>query len=99
MIILFFIILFDRIEYPSIQKAVNSGKMLNLQLVQDNGSVHQQSYKLGSERHAQALYRCITEMYSFYHCDNVRNAVSAQFVRDLKGTFASLFDENTSTGE
>ena len=43
--------------------------------------------------------RCVTEMHSFYRCDTVRNAVAAQFSRDLKGTLASLFNENTTLGE
>ena len=56
-------------------------------------------YKLVSRKAAVALYRCITEMHSFYRCDTVSGDVSNQFCRDFKGTLVSIFNENSDLGK
>lgn len=43
--------------------------------------------------------RAVTEKHAFYACETVRNAVTSQFIRDLKGTIVSLFNENTRLGK
>lgn len=56
-------------------------------------------FKLENCHSASALYRAVTEKHAFYSCETVRNAVTSQFIRDLKGTIASLFNENTALGK
>lgn len=48
---------------------------------------------------AAGLYRSITERHAFYVCDKVRGVVTNQFTRDLKGTIASMFKEDTELGK
>lgn len=48
---------------------------------------------------AAGLYRSITERHAFYVCDKVRVVVTTQFTRDLKGTIASMFKEDTELGK
>lgn len=48
---------------------------------------------------ASGLYRAITEKHAFYSCETVRSAVTAQFIRDLKGTIISIFNEDSSLGK
>ncbi|XP_071447712.1 E3 ubiquitin-protein ligase MYLIP [Hetaerina americana] len=55
--------------------------------------------KMDSVQSASCLYRCTTEKHAFYSCETVRSAVTSQFVRDLKGTIASIFNEDTSLGK
>ncbi|KAG8224621.1 hypothetical protein J437_LFUL005789 [Ladona fulva] len=55
--------------------------------------------KMESAQAANCLYRCTTEKHAFYSCETVRSAVTSQFVRDLKGTIASIFNEDTSLGK
>lgn len=43
--------------------------------------------------------RAVTEKHAFYSCETVRNAVTSQFIRDLKGTIVSLFNEKTPLGK
>ncbi|KAK3581172.1 hypothetical protein CHS0354_024705 [Potamilus streckersoni] len=88
----------DKIGYPTIQKAVHSGRICNLHIVNDKGEVTEMIFKLVSQKAANALYRSVTEMHSFFRCDTVQVAVASQFSRDLKGTFASIFNEKTTVG-
>lgn len=81
-----------------VDMATHSGKFLILNIKTDADDI-QVNFKLVSQRAANALYRCVTEMHSFFRCDTVRNAVSTQYSRDLKGTLASIFYENTTLGE
>ena len=78
--------------------ATHDGKSMYLTIMNDLGQTYTIDFKLVSRRAANGLYRCVTEKHSFYRCDTVRNAVATQFCRDLKGTLASLFNENTSLG-
>ncbi|KAL1500774.1 hypothetical protein ABEB36_006219 [Hypothenemus hampei] len=55
--------------------------------------------KLDSCHNASSLYRAITEKHAFYSCETVRSAVTAQFIRDLKGTIVSIFNEGSTLGK
>lgn len=46
-----------------------------------------------------SFFRAVTEKHAFYSCETVRNAVTSQFIRDLKGTIVSLFNEKTPLGK
>ena len=70
-----------------------------LKVQNDNASETEVVLKMNSPSAANALYRCLTEMHSFYLCDTVHNEVSMQFSRDLKGTLVSIFNENTTLGK
>jgi len=85
-------------QYSAIQRVTNDGSSLLLEVVSDDGSVSRQQLKLASRQVANALYRAMTENYYFYHCDIVGRTVMLQSSRDLKGTLASLFNENTEMG-
>ena len=82
-----------------ITKAVHTRKCCVLKVQNDNGMESEIVLKLNTPCAANALYRCLTEMHSFYLCDTVHNEVSMQFSRDLKGTLASIFYENTTLGK
>jgi len=69
-----------------------------LHTVDDAGLNMTRTFRLVSHRAANALYRAMTEIYSFFRCDTVGNDISTQFSRDLKGTLASLFNEKTDLG-
>jgi len=71
---------------------------LLLEVTSDDGVTSHQQLKLASRQLANALYRSMTEKYYFYHCDTVCRNVMLQSSRDLKGTLASLFNENTEMG-
>ncbi|XP_050296540.1 E3 ubiquitin-protein ligase MYLIP [Anthonomus grandis grandis] len=55
--------------------------------------------KLDSSHNASSLYRAITEKHAFYSCETVRSAVTTQFIRDLKGTIVSIFNEDSTLGK
>lgn len=63
------------------------------------GAIECTTLKLESYQTSIGLYRSITEKHAFYSCETVRSAVTSQFVRDLKGTIASFFNENTDLGK
>ncbi|XP_051872853.1 E3 ubiquitin-protein ligase MYLIP-A isoform X1 [Pristis pectinata] len=91
--------LINRISYPIIQMATQSGKNVYLTITKELGSVVLM-LKLISTRAASALYRAITETHAFYRCDTVTNAVMMQYSRDFKGHLASLFlNENINLGK
>ena len=91
---------FPSIEYSQISLATHNEKTVHLQLMDDAAEVHgEESYKLVSKRAAIGLYRCITEMHSFYRCDTICADIQSQYCRDLKGTFVSIFNENSELGE
>lgn len=97
---LYMYIAFGRIEYPMIKEATHAGKCLFLTVFNNrlNGEDSVVAVRLVSQRAANALYRCVTEMHSFYRCDTVRNVVLDQYSRDLKGILASFFNENSTLG-
>ncbi|XP_072014159.1 E3 ubiquitin-protein ligase MYLIP-like [Amphiura filiformis] len=57
------------------------------------------TFKLVSKEAAEGLYRAITEKHAFFNCETVNPPVRSQFVRDLKGSFISLFNENSDLGK
>ncbi|CAG4939835.1 unnamed protein product [Colias eurytheme] len=54
--------------------------------------------KMATSGQAAALYRAVTEKHAFYCCETVRSDVTEQFIRDLKGTIASIFNDSTTLG-
>ncbi|ESO95088.1 hypothetical protein LOTGIDRAFT_206409 [Lottia gigantea] len=88
------------VAYPLIQMATYMDKSVVLKIYDTDGEPkNTMGFRLVSKKAANALYRSVTEMHSFFRCDTVRNDVSTQFSRDLKGTLASLFNENTDLGK
>lgn len=55
--------------------------------------------KQDSSQAASGLYRAITEKHAFYSCETVRSAVTAQYIRDFKGTIVSIFNEDSTLGK
>ncbi|CAL8298730.1 unnamed protein product [Lota lota] len=92
--------LVNRISYPVIQIATQSGKSVYLTVTKETNDSVVLLFKLISHRAASALYRAITETHAFYRCDTVTNAVMMQYSRDFKGHLASLFlHENVNMGK
>ncbi|XP_061676144.1 E3 ubiquitin-protein ligase MYLIP-A [Syngnathoides biaculeatus] len=92
--------LVNRVSYPLIQIATQSGKTVYLTVTKDNNDSAVLMFKLVSNRAASGLYRAITETHAFYRCDTVTNAVMMQYSRDFKGHLASLFlNENINLGK
>lgn len=91
---------FSRIPYVQIKLVTHAEKVIQIKLMNDAMEIcSEETFKLVSKKAAIALYRCITEMHSFYRCDTVCSDVQSQYCRDFKGTFISLFNENTPFGE
>ncbi|MCI4395364.1 hypothetical protein PGIGA_G00179500 [Pangasianodon gigas] len=92
--------LVNRISYPLIQIATQSGKSVYLTITKESSDSVVLLFKLISNRAASGLYRAITETHAFYRCDTVTNAVMMQYSRDFKGHLASLFlNENINLGK
>ncbi|KAM6959447.1 E3 ubiquitin-protein ligase MYLIP-A [Aplochiton taeniatus] len=92
--------LVNRISYPIIQIATQSGKSVYLTVTKDTSDSVVLLFKLISNRAASGLYRAITETHAFYRCDTVTSAVMMQYSRDFKGHLASLFlNENINLGK
>ncbi|CAH2284398.1 E3 ubiquitin- ligase MYLIP [Pelobates cultripes] len=90
----------ERITYPVIQMATQSGKNVYLTITKESGNSLVLLFKVISTRAASGLYRAITETHAFYRCDTVTNAVMMQYSRDLKGHLASLFlNDNINVGK
>nr|XP_042909417.1 E3 ubiquitin-protein ligase MYLIP [Parasteatoda tepidariorum] len=87
------------ITYASIHLATHSGRCFFLTFLNHSGESQPLGFKLENCHSASALYRAVTEKHAFYSCETVRNAVTSQYIRDLKGTIASLFNENTALGK
>uniref|UniRef100_A0AAQ4QCC7 RING-type E3 ubiquitin transferase n=1 Tax=Gasterosteus aculeatus aculeatus TaxID=481459 RepID=A0AAQ4QCC7_GASAC len=92
--------LVNKISYPIIQIATQSGKSVYLTVNKDMSDNVVLLFKLISNRAASGLYRAITETHAFYRCDTVTDAVMMQYSRDFKGHLASLFlNENINLGK
>ncbi|KAM4792050.1 E3 ubiquitin-protein ligase MYLIP isoform 2-T2 [Cyanocitta cristata] len=90
----------NRISYPVVQMATQSGKNVYLTVTKESGNSVVVLFKMISTRAASGLYRAITETHAFYRCDTVTSAVMMQYSRDLKGHLASLFlNENINLGK
>ena len=94
----FFLSILSSGPFPSIQAATNSNSRFLLKYRNDQGDVEAVALKLESYQASIALYRSVTEKHAFYSCETVHSAVTSQFVRDVKGTIASFFNENTDLG-
>ena len=88
-----------RYPYPRVHRITNYSRSFRLLIFNDDGTDFPLDFRLPNKTAANAIYRCMTEMYSFYLCETVRDNVVTQFSRDLKGTLASLFNENSSVGK
>ncbi|XP_031442310.1 E3 ubiquitin-protein ligase MYLIP-A [Clupea harengus] len=92
--------LVNRVLYPVIQIATQSGKSVYLTVTKETSDSVVLLFKLVSSRAASGLYRAITETHAFYRCDTVTSAVTMQYSRDFKGHLASLFlNENIDLGK
>ncbi|KPP72110.1 E3 ubiquitin-protein ligase MYLIP-A-like [Scleropages formosus] len=92
--------LINRITYPVIQIATQSGKNVYLTVTKESSDTEVLLFKLISARAASGLYRAITETHAFYRCDTVTDAVMMQYSRDFKGHLASLFlNDNIDLGK
>ncbi|XP_064137049.1 E3 ubiquitin-protein ligase MYLIP isoform X3 [Loxodonta africana] len=90
----------NRIAYPVVQMATQSGKNVYLTVTKESGNSIVLLFKMISTRAASGLYRAVTETHAFYRCDTVTSAVMMQYSRDLKGHLASLFlNENINLGK
>ncbi|KFM72315.1 E3 ubiquitin-protein ligase MYLIP-A, partial [Stegodyphus mimosarum] len=87
------------ITYASIHVTTHAGRCFILTFLNHTGKSEVLGFKLENCHTASALYRAVTEKHAFYSCETVRNAVTSQFIRDLKGTIASIFNENTALGK
>ncbi|CAG5127102.1 unnamed protein product, partial [Candidula unifasciata] len=88
------------IPYTQISLATHNEKLVHIILLDDAGEPQsEECFKLVSRKAAVALYRSITEMHSFYRCDTVCTNVYSQYSRDFKGTFVSIFNENSDFGK
>lgn len=87
-----------RILFQRITKAEHTGRNCTLRVVNDNAGEMDLVFRHSTPSMANAMYRSVTEMHSFFFCDTVHDEVSEQFSRDLKGTLASLFNEHTTLG-
>lgn len=87
------------LTYAAIHMATHSGRCVFLNYISHDGESHALGFKLENYEAASALYRAVTEKHAFYSCETVRNSVTSQFIRDLKGTIVSLFNENTPLGK
>ncbi|KAK7808558.1 hypothetical protein U0070_027347, partial [Myodes glareolus] len=80
----------NRIAYPVVQMATQSGKNVYLTVTKESGNSIVLLFKMISTRAASGLYRAITETHAFYR----------HYSRDLKGHLASLFlNENINLGK
>lgn len=87
------------IPFGAIAAAKSLRRTFKLEYVDDHNDRKELEIKLPKQPIAAGLYRSITERHAFYVCDKVRGVVTNQFTRDLKGTIASMFMENTELGK
>ncbi|XP_049764004.1 E3 ubiquitin-protein ligase MYLIP [Schistocerca nitens] len=87
------------IPYTAIQSAASQRRSFHLLYLDLDSNEATLDLKLETSQAASGLYRAITEKHAFYSCETVRSAVTAQFIRDLKGTIVSIFNEDTSLGK
>ncbi|XP_037947980.1 E3 ubiquitin-protein ligase MYLIP-A [Teleopsis dalmanni] len=87
------------IPFSAIAAAKSFRRVFKLEYVDDHNMRRELEIKLPKHAIAAGLYRSITERHAFYVCDKVRGVVTNQFTRDLKGTIASMFKEDTELGK
>nr|CUU98863.1 hypothetical transcript [Hymenolepis microstoma] len=79
----------ERFPYCRLKTVTIAGRVVTLNLLEDDGSVKMRNYELSSKRSADCLYRSITELHCFFRCDNVRDDV----LNRTNPSF-SIFDHN-----
>uniref|UniRef100_A0A1A9WN97 RING-type domain-containing protein n=1 Tax=Glossina brevipalpis TaxID=37001 RepID=A0A1A9WN97_9MUSC len=89
----------NNIPFSAIAAAKSFRRTFKLEYVDDHSDRREIEIKLPKHAIAAGLYRSITERHAFYVCDKVRGVVTNQFTRDLKGTIASMFKEDTELGK
>ena len=82
-----------------INRVVQDGMTCIMTVYNEEMDTRKIEVRLRTLKASYALYRCITEMHSFFRCDTVNDEVSSQVYRDLKGLLASLFNENSTLGK
>ncbi|CAK1543338.1 unnamed protein product [Leptosia nina] len=86
------------IPYTAIHRAQPLRRIFQLSYVTEEGNEATFHVKMATSGQAAALYRAVTEKHAFYCCETVRSDVTEQFIRDLKGTIASIFNDSTTLG-
>ncbi|KAJ0171592.1 hypothetical protein K1T71_013142 [Dendrolimus kikuchii] len=86
------------IPYTAIHRAQPLRRMFQMSYVTGEGNEATLHVKMATSGQAAALYRAVTEKHAFYCCETVRSDVTEQFIRDLKGTIASIFNDSTTLG-
>ena len=87
------------IPFTAVESAKSIRRLFHLTYLDDNQTSKNLVIKFSSHRIAGSLYRALTEKHAFYSCETVRTAVTTQFIRDLKGTIVSIFNEGTELGK
>ncbi|KAL1115186.1 hypothetical protein AAG570_007217 [Ranatra chinensis] len=90
---------FFRIPYTAIRSASSLRRLFQLWYLGPDHTELLLEIKCESCLSASGLYRALTEKHAFYSCDTVRGAVTAQYIRDLKGTIVSIFNESSPLGK
>ncbi|XP_014258655.1 E3 ubiquitin-protein ligase MYLIP-A [Cimex lectularius] len=89
----------EMIPYSAIKSTSSLRRHFELHYINSDHIEDVLEIKCCSVASASELYRSLTERHDFYSCDTVRSAVTSQYVRDLKGTIASIFNESTPLGK
>ncbi|XP_076268855.1 E3 ubiquitin-protein ligase defense repressor 1 [Rhynchophorus ferrugineus] len=89
----------ELISFTNIISASSHRRTFKLEYYECDNKEKVLEVKLDSSHNASSLYRAITEKHAFYSCETVRSAVTAQFIRDLKGTIVSIFNEDSTLGK
>lgn len=87
------------ISFTNIISASSHRRCFKLEYFSIDNKVTVLEVKLDSCHVATSVYRAITEKHAFYSCETVRRAVTTQFIRDLKGTIVSIFNEDSTWGK
>ncbi|VDD81389.1 unnamed protein product [Mesocestoides corti] len=84
----------ERFPYCRLKTVTIAGRVVTLNLLEDDGSVKMRNYELSSKRASDSLYRSITELHCFFRCDNVRDDVLTRTNPSIN--LSSIFDHNGS---
>lgn len=87
------------IPFSAVESAKSLRRCFHLCYLNENYIDSNLVVKFTSHRLAGTLYRALTEKHSFYSCETVHKNVETQFIRDLKGTIVSMFNEGTELGK
>lgn len=89
----------ELISFNNIISASSHKRIFKLEFFTADNAETVLEVKLDSSHVASSLYRALTEKHAFYSCETVRSAVTTQFIRDLKGTIVSIFNEDSTLGK